>query len=132
MNKAEMVRQVEEIWKNADPDFRRLMLREMDRVFNQPKAEAQRVNAFFEAVKNGNIIAVKKILETGMDVNQQDAELGNTALIHAVVNDKYDMVKLLLLNGADPEIRNNRGRNAIDAGKLMGNVEINKLIKLNQ
>jgi ankyrin repeat protein len=52
------------------------------------------------AVKNGNAVGVKALLESGADVNQQD-EQGWTALNWAAGKGDVESVKLLLQHGAD-------------------------------
>jgi len=70
---------------------------------------------------------VKEMIALGADVNAQDA-FGRTTLMHAVAGNYFihsafsptgrgDMVKLLLSNGANPNIKDNKGRNAIDIAK---------------
>jgi ankyrin repeat protein len=50
--------------------------------------------------------AVKKLLESGADVNEKDEQYGSTPLLMASSYTGYeDMVKLLLAHGADPNIQ---------------------------
>jgi ankyrin repeat protein len=53
-----------------------------------------------------DIEAVKKLLSTGVNINEQDAQYGSTPLMMACSYEGYtEMVKLLLDNGADPNIQ---------------------------
>lgn len=53
------------------------------------------------------------VLEAGAEVNAKD-KYGNTALIRAVRDNLYKEVELLLLSKADPEIRNQMDKSALD------------------
>jgi hypothetical protein len=53
-----------------------------------------------EAVKAGNVASVKEMIESGVDVNQQD-EQGWTPLNWASGRGNLEVVKLLVENGAD-------------------------------
>jgi len=55
---------------------------------------------FRQAIFEGHIEAIKKILDFKFDVNMQDGE-GVTPLILAVKEGNYEIVKLLLKNGSD-------------------------------
>ncbi len=55
-----------------------------------------------KAAREGNIEAVKTLLDKGADINTKTNDIfGNTALMEAVVNEDIDMVKLLIEKGAD-------------------------------
>lgn len=63
------------------------------------------------------------------DINRRD-EKGNTYLMVAAVNYKEDIVKLLLLNGADPNIGDNAGVRPLAYLFLKENVKKDNIIKL--
>jgi len=65
-------------------------------------------NALILATKFNNEDAVKNLLKIGIYVNQQDY-LGNNALYYAVNNKNFNIIKLLLLNGADMNLNNLNG-----------------------
>ncbi len=57
-------------------------------------------------VIENDIEAVKKLLASGVDVNEKDEQYGSTPFIMACSYSGYtEMVKLLLSNGADPNIQ---------------------------
>jgi len=67
-----------------------------------------------------NYAAVRELLAFGADPNIQDSSK-DTALMTAIINYRYhtpdyyaDVIRMLLKHGADPTIRNNDGKNALD------------------
>ena len=62
---------------------------------------------------------VDTFLAMGADPNIQ-AKDGNTALHHAVMEDRGDIVKTLLAMGADKTIRNKVGKDALDLARMRG------------
>lgn len=62
------------------------------------------LNALMMTSKMGFLDVVKAIVNRKeLDINAQD-DYGQTALYHAALNDRYEIVKYLLENGADPDI----------------------------
>ncbi len=55
---------------------------------------------------NGNYDKIKLYIELGFDVNRKDNENYQTLLEYASVNGHYNIVKLLIDNGANPNIYN--------------------------
>jgi hypothetical protein len=68
---------------------------------------------FNNAAVNGNIHELEVFVRAGVDVNYQDPN-GNTALFYAVFEDKLEAFKWLLRNGADPNIKNQKGNSVVD------------------
>ncbi len=64
------------------------------------------------AIHGKNLDVLQKVLTLGINVNQPD-NLGNTALHEAVQKDNSAGFRLLLENGADPYLTNNKGRSVI-------------------
>jgi len=71
---------------------------------------------------------VPLLLEKGADIDATD-DLGFTALISAVVNDKPDLVRLMLDRGADPGIRTHEDQSALDWAQDLGIVDIVDLLE---
>lgn len=74
------------------------------------------------AVTSGDERAVNVLLANGADVNESTGG-GQTALILAVIFGHTDLVKLLVKSGADPQLRDNLGLNAIEWAKRRGSRE---------
>jgi ankyrin repeat protein len=71
---------------------------------------------------------VPLLIEKGADVNAAD-DMGFTALISAVVNDKPDLVRLMLERGADPTIRTHDDQSALDWAQDLGIVDLVHLLE---
>ena len=74
------------------------------------------------AVQSGDEQAVSAILANGADVNETTGG-GQTALILAVIFGHTNLVKLLMNAGADPQLRDNLGLNAIEWAQRRGLTE---------
>lgn len=77
--------------------------------------EEKRYSSLIVAVLKGHIGLVKGMLsKVNVDtINYQDSD-GRTALHYAIKHDQHEMVKLLLLAGADPMLKNNKNNTAFD------------------
>ncbi|KAJ3451697.1 ankyrin repeat domain-containing protein 13c [Anaeramoeba flamelloides] len=86
-------------------------------------------NEFISLVENDKYNELKKYFKnkliTDLNVHDQNNE---TALIIAIQNDSYRMVKLLFRNGADPLVTNKEGWSAIQQATFFGNRKIIKLV----
>jgi len=76
-------------------------------------------NALIIAVKSSHSEAVAKLLECGINVNQQDY-IGNTALYYAIDLKNFNYVKLLMDNHADINIRNIEGKSPLNYAHELG------------
>ena len=65
------------------------------------------INSFCKAIVQGDIETVKKLIALGEDVNKKS--LGLTPAIFAARYNKAAILKLLIENGADIQIRSDRG-----------------------
>jgi Ankyrin repeats (3 copies) len=74
------------------------------------------------AVTSGDEKAVSALLANGADVNETTGG-GRTALILAVIFGHTNLVKLLMKAGADPQVRDNLGLNAIEWAQRRGLTE---------
>ena len=74
------------------------------------------------AVTSGDESAVAALLARGADVNESTSG-GQTALILAVIFGHTNLVQLLVKAGADPQLRDNLGLNAIEWAKRRGSTE---------
>lgn len=66
----------------------------------------------FYVVERYGVDEVKKVIDTGVDINQKD-DRGFTPLLIAIEENKLDIVKYLLSKGADLKLKNNKGFNAL-------------------
>jgi len=81
------------------------------------------------ACKNGNIVEVKKIIESGnIDINQGAIHHGPTPLMMASSKGKIDVVQLLLEKGANPNICDGVGDSALLYAISKGDDSIVKLL----
>ena len=83
--------------------------------------EANNQTLLIPAIKKGKVEVVKLLLEVGGDPNYQVPDTGNTPLHDAVKQLKLKMskmmmeiIRLLLMKGADSSIKNNQQKNVYD------------------
>ena len=81
-------------------------------------------NPLHLAILNGWIYISSELINSGANINMKTYS-GKTPLFLGAETNKKEIVKLLLENGADPKIRDNKGRLARDMTK---NREIQKII----
>lgn len=83
----------------------------------------------FNAVKQGDIADILLCLENGADVNfKYQLMFGWTPLILATELGHFDVVKLLLANGANVNILNDNDMNALLVASYKGHFEIVKIL----
>jgi Ankyrin repeats (many copies) len=75
------------------------------------------------AITSGDERAVNALLANGADVNETTSG-GQTALILAIIFNHTHLVQLLIKAGANPELRDNLGLNAIDWAQRRGLTEV--------
>lgn len=85
-------------------------------------------NQLKEAVAVGNQEAVWYALDRGADINVAD-EKGWTPLMHAAVDGRFAVVKVLLARGADRNRVSNNGETAIALARKKDNTGIVKLLE---
>jgi len=79
------------------------------------KTEVTETDAFCTLIQNGDYFAVKSMIDVGTDVNKMSK--GLTPLMYAARQNKVEMVKLLLANGADIRMKSSRGITALQWAK---------------
>ena len=106
--------------------------------------DASRVNAFGDdgfqplglACFFGHLDAVRLLIERGADPNTlAHNEHIQTSALHAAAagenkdaHVRYELCKLLLEHGADPNLRQGGGSRAIDAARMNGDAELERLL----
>jgi ankyrin repeat protein len=78
------------------------------------------LTAFHFAAREGDIETGRVMLDSGVDINQVDAD-NTTGLVVSILNKRYTYAKFLLDRGADPNIADVRGRAALYAAIDMRN-----------
>ena len=66
-----------------------------------------------DAVRKGNVEAIKQHLVAGTDVNLKDAKWGNTPMIHAAYHGKHEIIDYLVQQRADLNAQSNNGWTAL-------------------
>lgn len=79
------------------------------------------------AVTSGDESAVSALLANGADVNES-TNGGQTALILAIISGHTNLVRLLMHAGADPQLRDNLGLNALDWAQRRGLTEAHTIL----
>lgn len=108
-----------------------LNLRSYDRDTSMPKMEAGTpsapiarggLTALLFAARQGEVDAVKALLDAKADINAVDSD-GNNALVLAILNTHYDLTKLLIERGADVNVAAKNGRTALYSAVEMHDVD---------
>ena len=84
--------------------------------------------SLLNAVKKGNVNAVKKLLNNGANVNRADNENGITPLLTASRNGHTEVVKLLLNKGADVNKADKNGRTPLWNASGEGHTKVVKVL----
>lgn len=80
-----------------------------------------------DASNAGNAPRVQKLVRTNVDINARDIH-GFTPLILAAYSGHIEVVKILLLAGANPRLTDNNGVNATTYAISQGHLEIADII----
>jgi len=82
------------------------------------------------AAQSGNLEMAQILIDSKIQVDMVD-HYGNTALGRAVFNSKGDgeMIKLLLKNGADPNLSNNAGISPLKLANTIANYDVKQFFK---
>ncbi len=85
--------------------------------------------AFFNAGMEGQVAAMRFLLEQRADIDYQHGGLQSTALMSAAALGHGDAVRFLLDKGADASLKDSRGHTALDKAKQFGREEMAALLK---
>lgn len=106
-------------------DVKRIFFVEMDEETERKLAKPILVYA----AEHGSVDVVKFLLEVGCDINAQDT-FGNTALLCAVENNRYELMKFLLRQpGIHIELSNFYGENIFSIAALNNDEQITEYLK---
>ncbi|AOW20803.1 ankyrin repeat domain-containing protein [Urechidicola croceus] len=75
-----------------------------------------KVNTFCKLIQMGEYDAVKNLIKTGTNINQKS--MGLTPLMYAARQNKTEIVKLLIENGAKLKIKSDKGYTALEYAKM--------------
>ncbi len=87
------------------------------------------MESIFDIVNNKDRENLKKYIMRGGDLNILD-ESGQNSLFYLVEKNDLEYFSLVLLQGADPQIKNNRGLSILMKAALIGNTALIRLILL--
>jgi len=74
------------------------------------------IDAFCKLIQQGNFEAVKGMIAAGTDVNKKS--LGMTPLMYAARQNKVDITKILIANGANLKAKSDRGYSAKEYAEM--------------
>lgn len=86
------------------------------------------VSIFDMAITYDNLDMVNYLIEKGYDVNKTTRKSGFTALMCAACYGRVEIAKVLLANGADQNVRDNKGFSAVDFARKMNKKSILELL----
>ncbi|MCF8330897.1 MAG: ankyrin repeat domain-containing protein [Bacteroidales bacterium] len=91
----------------------------------QPKEQKDSLDyALMDAAWNGNADSVIYLIKSGADVNVKNDYSQETPLIYAAQQGHLDVVKILLHNGADPDVNPRNEEEALIRAIAMGYLEV--------
>ncbi len=73
-------------------------------------------DAFCTLIKQGNFEAVKGMIEAGADINKKS--VGMTPLMYAARQNRVEIAKLLIANGANLKVKSKRGYTALKYAEM--------------
>ena len=80
------------------------------------------------AVRSGDLRAVKEQLADGVDINAGDTEFGVTALSWAALLDNVEIANFLIEKGADVNAKSRDGSTPLHSAAFLGHTEIAELL----
>lgn len=82
---------------------------------------------FSAAIVKGDVEAVKKFIEYGVDVNEKSN--GMSPLMIAARYNKVEIIKILLANGANPNSKDEKGLTALKYAQLSNAIDAVQILK---
>lgn len=82
---------------------------------------------FSAAIVKGDVEAVKKFIEYGVDVNEKSN--GMSPLMIAARYNKVEIIKILLANGANPNSKDEKGLTALKYAQLSNATDAVQILK---
>jgi len=70
------------------------------------------VSPFIKGIVNGDLKFVEKMIEFGIDVNQESGKTGMTPLMYAARYNKTAIIEMLVKEGAEVKIKSKQGFSA--------------------
>ena len=80
------------------------------------------INSLDHEAYRGNVMRIRRLIDDGYDINQQNNKTRNTPLMRAARMNHAGSVRLLLSLGANPNLKDNRGKTALDQIRKLSNV----------
>lgn len=96
-------------------------------IFNDKADRPPTLNTLMNALRDGDIAEVERLLKEGACINEQDKN-GTTPLMSMVINMRVQMVQVLINHGADLNIQTKDGTTALMFAVICGYKEITRLL----
>ncbi len=91
-----------------------------DKDLKKTKTTNKNLKPLSIAVVKGNYEMTQNFLKFGSDVNQQSGTMGMTPLMYAATYNKVHLMKLLVANGANVDIKSKIGATILDYARISG------------
>ncbi|KJD33509.1 ankyrin [Tamlana nanhaiensis] len=92
-----------------------------------PKAYYFKVNSFCVSIAQGDLDTVQKLISRGADVNEKSN--GMTPAMYAAKYNRTEILKLLIIHGADLKQKSTKKMTALEYAKLHGAKDTAAIIK---
>lgn len=99
---------------NAKPITTNLSTNVVDSTFDM--TIVTETDTFCTLIKQGNLEAVKDMIKAGADVNNKS--VGMTPLMYAARQNRVEIVKLLIANGAELKVKSKKGFTALKYAEM--------------
>ncbi|KKX53307.1 ankryin [Brevibacillus borstelensis cifa_chp40] len=98
--------------------------------YNDNYDETFNPNEFIRAAQNGNVDEVKPFIQNNMNPDVTDND-GRTVLLHAVIGKKHEVAEYLLMNKADPNIKDFYGDLPLKISREINDAKLTELLERN-